>query len=364
MTRIWVEPGLLPWHLTVDGGLLGVAVTFEDAVAMGDRHGGIVFVRHEATAEEWRGQAGDWVRLRAPVESAAGGQSPSQICQKTPREVALTYVAAGKSIFPCHWRGERRKQPLIKYGFRAASSDRSAIEEWWDRWPAALIGLPTGPINGAVVLDIDVKIADANGLDTLAALGFAVLPETPTVNTASGGLHLYFAIPADKEIRNTGGARGRGIGPGLDWRGEGGYVIAPSPGSGYTWASRAALAEIPTALLPREAESERSVSGGPVKPETGLSRYAEAALDHACRNILGAPAGEQETTLNGEAYAIGTLAGAGAIPAEFARQALQWAARQIPNYDPRRPWLPAEIDRKIDRAFANGQRHPRGPAHG
>lgn len=53
-------------------------------------------------------------------------------------------------------------------------------------------------------------------------------------HTASGGLHLHFE-PGDHGIRNTAGANGRGIGPGLDWRGDGGFVILPSPGSGYFW---------------------------------------------------------------------------------------------------------------------------------
>jgi hypothetical protein len=96
-------------------------------------------------------------------------------------------------------------------------------------------------------------------LDTLADLGFAILPDTPMVHTASGGLHLYFEPPASPEIRNTGGARGRGIGPGLDWRGEGGFVIVPSSGNGYCWDPQwnpetAALAPVPTALLPRKPE--------------------------------------------------------------------------------------------------------------
>ena len=126
------------------------------------------------------------------------------------------------------------KQPLTENGFHNASSDPAVIRDWWCRWPRALIGVPTGQATGAVVLDVDVKQPEAFGYDTLDDLGFAILPETPMVHTASGGLHLYFAIPPNG-LRNTGGARGRGIGPGLDWRGDGGYVIVPSPGSGYSW---------------------------------------------------------------------------------------------------------------------------------
>jgi hypothetical protein len=66
------------------------------------------------------------------------------------------------------------------------------------------------------------------------------------------------------------------------------------------------------------------------RSETGLSPYAEAALDSACYVIIGAPNGEQECTMVAECFSIGTLAGAGAIPLGFARRALLWAAQQIP----------------------------------
>jgi hypothetical protein len=74
---------------------------------------------------------------------------------------------------------------------------------------------------------------------------------------------------------------------------------------------------------------------------------------------MAAPNGAQEATLNSEAFAIGTLAGAGAIPARFARDVLLWAARQVPSYDPRRPWHPRELEAKVERAFAAGLRRPR-----
>jgi Bifunctional DNA primase/polymerase, N-terminal len=228
------------------------------------------------------------------------------------------------------------------------------------RWPSALIGVPVGRSRGFVVLDVDVK-DDAYGFDTLAELGFAILSNTPMVHTASGGLHLYFATPDGPEVRNTAGGRGSGIGAGLDWRGEGGYVIAPSPGSGYRWdphwnLDSVPLASVPTALLPREPK--RPATTRPVRPAAGLSPYAETALDRACRRIIGAPAGEQEITLNSEAYAIGTLAGAAVIPADFARRALIWAARQIPDYDQRHAWRGSEIERKINRGFSDGMHHP------
>jgi hypothetical protein len=213
-----------------------------------------------------------------------------------------------------------------------------------------------------VVLDIDGKRADANGFDTLAELGHAILPDTPMVHTASGGLHAYFD-PADREIRNTAGKRGRGIGPGLDVRGDGGYVVVPSPGSGYWWdpiwnADSVPLAPAPDWLVAPPPERRQTATAS-VTVSDGLSPYADAALDSACRRIIEAPAGEQEATLYGEVFAIGTLAAAGGIPSSLARRALLNAAYRVRDYDTRRPWRRDQLERKVERAFDQGMMQPR-----
>lgn len=278
----------------------------------------------------------------------------------TPLDQALAYAGWLGPVFPCIPEGWRHKHPLTKNGFKDANCDEARIRSWWGRRPDALIGVPTG--HKFAVLDVDVKRPEANGYDTLADLGSAILPNTPMVHTASGGLHLYFALSSGG-LRNTGGSRGRGIGPGLDWRGEGGYVIAPSPNSGYTWDPHwnfktTALASIPDALLPRQPE-RASEAARPVQPSSGLSCYAEAALRSACGNIVKAPAGEQEMTLHREVFSIGTLAGGGGISAAFARRELVWAARQMRDYDARRPWHAGILEEKVERSFRSGMERPR-----
>jgi hypothetical protein len=280
----------------------------------------------------------------------------------TPVAAARRYAEHGFPVFPCIPDGVHRKCPLTKAGFHDATTDPSQIEEWWRRWPRALVGTPTG--HRSVVLDIDVKRPEANGFDTLAELGFATLPDAPMAHTASGGLHIHFETP-EPAIRNTAGKRGCGIGPGLDWRGVGGYVILPSPGSGYRWDPAKNFRTTPSVPVPdalRPREPERPATSRPVPPSNGLSRYAEAALDGACRAIVSACAGEQEITLHRECFSIGTLAAAGAIPESFAFQVLLFAARSMPSYDHRRPWHPAEVARKVDRSFTAGLAHPRGAA--
>jgi Bifunctional DNA primase/polymerase, N-terminal len=266
-----------------------------------------------------------------------------------PLEAALAYARSGRRVFPCR----DKNNPRVKWR-EAATTDERRITEWWSRRPRDLIGSPTGKRD--VVLDVDPPA----GLDALDELGFPFWFQTPTATTPRGGLHAHFAVPVGN-IRNTVGKRGRGIGVNLDWRGLGGYVLLPGAGK-YRWDPHLGpdtlLAEVPAQLLPREPR-QPALASRPVRPTTGLSPYADAALDSACRRIIAAAAGEQEITLNGETFAIGTLASAGVIPFDFARRVLLWAARQMRDYDHRHPWRAAEIERKVNHAYEAGLRHPR-----
>jgi hypothetical protein len=78
-------------------------------------------------------------------------------------EAALACSRRGWPIFPCREREPKRKRPYTPHGFRDASCETATIDKWWQCWPNALIGLPTGKALGAVVLDIDVRDDKANG---------------------------------------------------------------------------------------------------------------------------------------------------------------------------------------------------------
>jgi hypothetical protein len=278
-------------------------------------------------------------------------------------DTALAYAANGRPVFPCREQEPGRKRPYTPHGFRDASCDPEVIRRWWRQWPNALIGMPTGAASGLVVLDIDIKDPRANGFDSLEDLG-RVLPETPMAHTTSGGLHVHFRNPTDRELRCSAGL----LGPGLDIRGVGGYVILPSPGSGYSWDpiyddSREPIAA-PSWLWPAKPKlvSQRLRL---IQPCVGLSPYGKAALNSACESIVKAPAGEQESTLNAECFSIGSLAGAGAVPARLALGMLLNAAHSMPSHDPAWPWRSEEIDLKVRRAFDAGMRRPReGERHG
>ncbi len=133
---------------------------------------------------------------------------------------ARSLAAAGVPVFPCVVEGKR---PLTRRGFLDASSDPEQVAAWWSRTPNANIGIPTGAPSGVVVVDVDVhgphdgraayqRAADAGLVD-----GAGLLVRTPT-----GGAHVYFPATPGREQRSWQAAD-----VGVDFRGDGGYIIAP-----------------------------------------------------------------------------------------------------------------------------------------
>jgi hypothetical protein len=129
-------------------------------------------------------------------------------------KAALEYAERGWAVFPLLPRG---KTPLVGGGFKSATTDPFQIEDWWKRWPDANIGIATGAVSGLVVLDFDKK---HGGLETLSEEE-AGLPLTMEVATGGGGRHLYYGHPGLHTPNR------QGLLPGMDVRGDGGYVVAP-----------------------------------------------------------------------------------------------------------------------------------------
>ena len=149
-------------------------------------------------------------------------------------EAALVYAARGWLVLPLHSPtahgcscGQRdcknpAKHPRTVHGLKDASEDADTIRRWWEQWPDANIGIVTGPQSGILVLDVDGKQGEESLID-LERHGHH-LPDTYSVRTGGGGQHLYFLWPEGVDVRNSQGRIARG----LDIRGEGGYVVAPS----------------------------------------------------------------------------------------------------------------------------------------
>lgn len=130
-------------------------------------------------------------------------------------EAALGYAKQGRRVHPCR---ADDKRPYIRWG-TAASTIEADIVRWWTRWPDALLAVCTG--DGLVVVDDDRGLADPD----------PDLSNTLTARTRSRGFHHYYSTT--QRIGNA-----VGLLPGIDIRGEGGYVIAP-PSPGWEWINDA-----------------------------------------------------------------------------------------------------------------------------
>lgn len=132
-------------------------------------------------------------------------------------EAAERYARRGWPVFPC---APSKKVPMTPRGFYDATTDLGEVRRFWERSPAANVGVRTGAESGLVVLDVDGE----EGFDSLTDLvmRYGEPPTTASVKTPSGGSHFYFRHPGGV-VPNSAGLLGRG----LDVRGDGGYVLAP-----------------------------------------------------------------------------------------------------------------------------------------
>jgi hypothetical protein len=122
----------------------------------------------------------------------------------------------GVPVFPC----SKSKKPLTSAGYKDATDVPSHIALWWEETPNALIGMPTGARSGYTVVDLD---GGEKGEASFAKLG-KVNQETIQVRTQSGGRHLWYKHPEGKHIPCD---IGRKLGPFIDVKGDGGYVLIP-----------------------------------------------------------------------------------------------------------------------------------------
>jgi putative DNA primase/helicase len=159
-------------------------------------------------------------------------------------DAAAAYALRGLAVFPCE-----KKIPLTGTGgFKNATLDAAKIAEWWTANPTAQIALPTGEINHLFVVDVD----GPEGERAAAALN---LPETFTVATRPGRYQFWFRQPDGARSKCTAGV----LGPQLDTRGDGGYVIAPPSIHHATHKPYTIVRDVPWAPAPIELLEPRAV---------------------------------------------------------------------------------------------------------
>jgi P4 family phage/plasmid primase-like protien len=274
----------------------------------------------------------------------------------SPYDFALQYAANGWPVFPCD---PRTKKPLISKWPEFASIDPASIENWRRKHPDAMIGIQTGPRSGIFVVDVDLDTTKGlNGEAALAELG--QIPATATVSTPRGGKHYYFKYDSQTRISNSASR----LAPGVDVRGEGGYVIAAgsinSEGKVYGWDSPLGLFSIEQPpewlLMALKASKKPSIQICEAAPRNSAA-YFEKVLIRETEKVGAAAPGTRNDTLNKASYAVGRISYLMPEQELPARRALYEAAMKN--------GLVADdgsiqVQQTIESGFTSGQRNPRG----
>lgn len=159
-----------------------------------------------------------------------------ELDQRPPRlgAAAATYASWGWPVFPLK---PHSKTPATRHGFKDATTDLERIRAWWTRHPTHNVGLPTGHLFDVIDVDVPagprtlIQLADVTNPDT----GRPLLPDAHALAaTSSGGMHYY--------IKPQGKGNRAAMMPGIDFRGVGGYVVAPpstlgAPGRAWSWVA-------------------------------------------------------------------------------------------------------------------------------
>jgi hypothetical protein len=258
--------------------------------------------------------------------------------------------------------GQVAKHPLgslVPHGVKDATCNRARVLAWWTRHPQANIGLATG--HRFDVLDVDGP-AGARTIQELAA-AHGLHSSGPLVRTGGGGWHYYLAPTGLGNVHSNGLEH-------VDWRGGGGYVVAPpsrhASGHPYRWAPGRDLdsppAEVPAVLLERLQPRQIQRGTGPVQlpavADRPGDRYARAALAQELARVATAPVGERNRQLWESTRNLYNLVATGTLDQREVDQGLLDAAERC--------GLLAEEPRQTRRTLASGRQiglaHPGRPA--
>jgi hypothetical protein len=252
----------------------------------------------------------------------------------------------------CGQVGKHPLGSLVPHGLHEATTNRARVLAWWTQHPQANIGLATGHLFD--VLDVDGPTG-TQAIRAFAA-GHALHSAGPLVRTGGGGWHYYLAP--------TGSGNRAGVLERVDWRGRGGYVVAPPSrhhsGHPYQFLPgrdlSTPLAEAPAALLQRlrhrQAERPTPVISIPVGDGP---HYGQAALAQELARVATAPRGQRNQQLWEATRNLYNLVATGALDHHQAHQGLLQAAERC--------GLLGDEPRQTRRTLASGRQvglaHPR-----
>lgn len=253
---------------------------------------------------------------------------------------ALEAAAKGFRVFPVK---ANSKIPALKDWPDKATDDRRRIESWWNLDPDANIGIATG--HGLLVVDADTKDNRPGG-DSLDMLDMIGLPASYRVATPSGGTHVYLKI--DGPQRNRAGTIPDY--PGIDIRGDRGYVLGPGStidGRAYAVAHAETVTAAPAWFLetlgaPPEHTPRSDQPLTELDQPQNIARAIEWLAERAPEAIQGA--GGDDTT-----YQVACRMREFALSQQVALDLMleHWNETKASP-----PWMPDDLEAKVGNAYA------------
>ena len=263
---------------------------------------------------------------------------------------ALRYAFDGALVFPLQ-AGAKRPHALTPHGFKDASRDAAVIRQWFHVDPLANLAIVTGEASGVLVVDVDPR---NSGDASLAAL--PKLPATRRALTGGGGQHLFYRWPTTPH--RTGA---NVLGPGLDIKSTGGYVVAPPSthpsGAPYAWENEHA----PIVELPRWA-LDLIAPKAPAPARISTSRPTTSGRAWTVEDRARAYVAKLPGAVAGSGGHRATYAAALALVRGFElpfETALDLLAREF-NARCSPPWSLEELRHKVDSAATSASAPPFG----
>ena len=148
------------------------------------------------------------------------GDVTPDIVNETAANALQRLAMLGFCLFPLT---PKSKKPCVDRWPERATAELAQLEQWQREFRDCNLGIATGEASGIFVIDIDGEagVSTANLWTTVHGDDWKT---TRIVRTPSDGFHLYYQWPNQGPvIRNSQ----KEIGPGVDVRGQGGFVVAP-----------------------------------------------------------------------------------------------------------------------------------------
>jgi hypothetical protein len=235
---------------------------------------------------------------------------------------ALSEAAQGIAVFPCLYG---QKEPATKRGFYDATTNPATIKRWFGGSFKKNLAARTGQASGVWVFDED----NPDSLKALIAKN-GPLPVTRQSQSSRGAHHWFKTTAIPIPCSN-----GR-VGPGLDVKAEGGYIVVPPSlhpdGPTYRWLNDAPIVEAPSWLLvlarkptpPQSPPPQRSAP--PPSPCGPGGAYGAAALRSEIATLASTPAGDRNNQLNRSTFSLFQLVACGELVAADVERRLVEAA--------------------------------------